>query len=107
MFAAALLLDEVPGAFRPDGETVTVRVVGNALEALDVRDGDHVVVLKGRVPEFGDLVALSVDGGARTLWKVYPEGAHMHLSNGRARWTVPTANVEPMGVVVAVIRRFG
>ena len=80
---------------------------GNALEALDVRDGDRVVVVKGRVPEFGDLAALCVAGGARTLWKVFPEGERMHLSNGRGRWTVPAKNVEAIGVVVAVLRKFG
>ena len=109
---AALLLDEAAGAFAPEGDTITVRVAGSALEALDIRDGDRVVVVKGRTPEFGDLAALRVDGGARTLWKVYPEGDRLHLSNGRAargegRWTVPAQNVEVVGVVVAVLRRFG
>jgi len=104
---AALLLEDAPGAFASDGETFTVRVAGNALEALDVRDGDRVVVVRGRTAEFGDLAALSVDGGARTLWKVHPEGEHVHLSNGRGRWTVPARNVETVGVVVAVLRRLG
>ncbi|MDJ0522348.1 MAG: S24 family peptidase [Planctomycetota bacterium] len=104
---AALLLDEAAGAFAPEGDTITVRVAGNALEALDIRDGDRVVVVKERTPEFGDLAALRVDGGARTLWKVYPEGDRLHLSNGRGRWTAPAKNVEVVGVVVAVLRRFG
>jgi SOS-response transcriptional repressor LexA len=102
---AVLLLDQAPGAFAPDGETLTVRVAGHALEALDVRDGDRVVVAKGRVPEFGDLAALCLAGGARTLWKVYPEGDRLHLSNGRGRWTVLARDVETIGVVVAVLRR--
>ena len=102
---AVLLLDEATGVFAPDGETLTVRVAGHALDALDVRDGDRVVLAKGRVPEFGDLAALSLDGGARTLWKVYPEGDRLHLSNGHGRWTVPAKNVEMIGVVVAVLRR--
>ncbi len=114
--SAALLLDERPGAFTQDGETVTVRVAGNALEALDVRDGDHVVIAKGREPEFGDLAALCIAGGAPTLWKTYPEGespedesggGRLHLSNGRGRWTVPAKNVEVIGVVLAVLRKFG
>ena len=110
--SAALLLGERPGAFTQDGETVTVRVAGNALEALDVRDGDHVVLAKGREPEFGDLAALCVAGGAPTLWKTYPEDdgsgeGRLHLSNGRGRWTVPAKNVEVLGVVVAVLRKFG
>ena len=114
--SAALLLDETRagGGARSaeDGDAFTVRVAGNALEALDVRDGDRVVVVKGRVPEFGDLAALCVAGGARTLWKVYPEGddstgGRLHLSNGRGRWTVPAKNVEAIGVVVAVLRKFG
>jgi SOS-response transcriptional repressor LexA len=109
---AALLIDEAPGAFTPEGETITVRVVGSALEALDVHDGDRVVVVKGRAPEFGDLAALRIAGGALMLWKVYPEGddasgRRLHLSNGRGRWTVPAQNVETVGVIVAVLRRLG
>lgn len=109
---AALLIDEAPGAFTQEGDTVTVRVVGSALEALDIHDGDRVVVVKGREPEFGDLAALHVAGGALTLWKIYPEGAdaedgRLHLSNGRGRWTVPAKNVEAFGVVVALLRRLG
>ena len=114
---AALLIDEAPGVFTPEGQTVTVRVVGSALEALDIHDGDRVVVVKGREPEFGDLAALRIAGGALTLWKIYPEGDRLHLSNGRVagrrvsgrqcRWTVPAKDVETVGVVVAVLRRLG
>jgi len=107
---AALLLNECPG-LPPDGDAapsraVQARVAGNALEGLDVRDGDHVMLLKGRAAEFGDIAALRVDGGATTLWKVHPEGEHVHLSDGRRRWTLPARNVETVGVVVAVLRRF-
>jgi len=127
---AALLLDERPGTIPGRGiaatvrvaataspagvaptstaptSTVRARVAGNALEALDVRNGDHVVLLKGRTPEFGDLAALHVDGGATTLWKVYPEGDHLHVSDGLRRWTLLARDVEAVGVVVAVLRRF-
>jgi SOS-response transcriptional repressor LexA len=97
-------------AFAPGRDTTLARVVGDGLEALDVLDGDHVVLVRRESAEHGDLAAvldaLPEDGGRASLWKVYPEGDRLRLSVGRpgfGRFTGPAPRVD--GVVVAVLRR--
>jgi len=87
-----------------DGLTSITVVPDNALEALDVRAGDHVVVVHGRSVEHGDLALLEEDG-AEAIWKVYPEGTDLILSTGRDRRTVTASAVRVLGVVVGVLRR--
>ena len=92
--------------FDRDGRTRTTVVADDALAALDLRAGDRVVVVHGRAPDHGDL-ALVEEDGAEALWKVYPEGQHLHLSTGEARRTVAASSVRVLGVAVAVMRRLG
>src|SRR6187402_806635 len=104
----------VRAPFAPGRETAFARVQGDALRALDVLDGDHVVLVRRDRAEHGDVAAvLDVNlggAGCATLWKVYPEpadegaeGERLRLSVGRpgfGRVTGPNPRIH--GVVVAV-----
>ncbi len=94
--------------FAPGRDVAFARVEGDALSALDIRDGDHVVLVRRDTAEHGDVAAVLDAEGRATLWKVYPEGGGLRLSLGRpgfGRLTGPDVRVH--GVVVAVLRRFG
>jgi SOS-response transcriptional repressor LexA len=94
--------------FVPGREVAFARVAGDGLDALDVRDGDHVVLLRRESAEHGDVAAVLDGEGRATLWKVYPEGDRLRLSSGRpgeVRRTGPDARVH--GVVVALLRKLG
>ena len=81
------------------------RVVGDGLRALDIRDGDHVLLARREVAEHGDLAAVLDDEERAWLWKVYPAGDRLRLSMGHAgleRSSAPHPRVQ--GVVVAVLR---
>lgn len=102
-----LLAPEVRGRFAPGRETTLARVAGDGLRAFDVRDGDHVVLVRREEAEHGDLAAVLDGEGCAHLWKVYPEGDRLRLSMGHPsleRKSLPGARVQ--GVVVAVLRRF-
>jgi SOS-response transcriptional repressor LexA len=90
--------------FAPDGRTTTATIPDDALEALDIRAGDQVVVVGGRTPEHGDLALIEEDG-AEAVWKVYPEGTDLLLSTGTTRRSVPADSVRVLGVVVGLLRR--
>jgi hypothetical protein len=107
-----LVAAEVRGLFAPGREAVLARVAGDGLAALDVRDGDHVVLVRRERAGHGDLAAVLDAGGHAFLWKVYPESdgpdgpERLRLSLGHPsldRWAEPGARVH--GVVVAVLRR--
>jgi len=103
-----LVASEVQGRFAPGRETTLARVQGDGLRALDVRDGDHVVLARREHAEHGDLAAVLDDAGLAWLWKTYPEGDRLRLSMGHPafdRWSAPGARIQ--GVVVAVLRRLG
>lgn len=93
--------------FSPGRDTGVARVVGDGLRALDVRDGDHVVLARREAAEHGDLAAVLDEEERAWLWKVYPEGDRLRLSMGHPgleRLTAPGPRVQ--GVVVAVLRSF-
>lgn len=102
-----LVAPERAGPFVPGRETALAKVAGRGLEALEIHDGDHVVLVRRDVAEHGDLAAVLDDRGRATLWKVYPERDAMRLSTGRPgadRRVRPPPRIQ--GVVVAVLRRF-
>ena len=89
----------------PGREVGVARVVGDGLRALDVRDGDHVLLARRERAEHGDLAAVLDDRERAWLWKVYPEGDRLRLSMGHPgleRLSAPNPRVQ--GVVVAVLR---
>jgi SOS-response transcriptional repressor LexA len=89
------------------------RVEGDGLRALEIRDGDHVALVRRERAEHGDLAAVldapgSEGNGRATLWKVYAEGDRLRLSVGRpglGRLTGRDPRIH--GVVVAVLRKWG
>src|SRR5262245_41075459 len=101
-----LVTPDRPGPFVPGRETVFARLEGDGLEALELRHGDHVVLVRRDAPEHGDLAAVLDERGEATLWKVFPEPGALRLSNGRPgqeRRVAPAPRIH--GVVVAVLRR--
>jgi SOS-response transcriptional repressor LexA len=101
-----LIAPDRAGPFVPGRETALAKVAGHGLEALEIRDGDHVVLVRRDHAEHGDLAAVLDDRGQATLWKVYPEPDALRLSSGRPgaeRRIRPPPRIQ--GVVVAVLRR--
>lgn len=101
-----LVAPEVEGRFAPGRDTTLARVQGDGLRAFDVRDGDHVVLVRRDHAEHGDLAAVLDEEGRAWLWKTYPEGDRLRLSMGHPgldRYSARGARVQ--GVVVAVLRR--
>jgi hypothetical protein len=90
--------------FDRDGSTAEITLPDDALEALDLRRDDRVIVAYGRTAEHGDLALIEEDG-AEALWKVYPELDELILSTGVDRRTVPASSVRVLGVALAVLRR--
>ncbi len=94
------------GPFLPGRETVIAKVQGDALSALEIHHGDHVVLVRRTQAEHGDIAAVLDERGQATLWKVYPEPDALRLSTGRAgeeRRVSPPPRIH--GVVVALLRR--
>lgn len=86
--------------------TVFARVAGDGLAALEIRDGDHVVLERREHVEHGDVAAVLDARGEATLWKVYPEPDGLRLVTGRPgeeRRLAPAPRIH--GVVVALLRR--
>ena len=95
-----------PADYSPQGTTDTARLLGDGLAALDLRMGDRVVFARGRLPAFGDLAVLREGPEAPlSLWKVYPEGDQLNLSDGVARHAA-AEGTQVEGVVLAVQRGF-
>jgi len=103
-----LVVPERPGPFLAGRETVFAKVEGHGLSALEIHDGDHVVLVRRLEAEHGDIAAVLDERGQATLWKVYPEPGALRLSTGRAgeeRRISPPPRIH--GVVVALLRRSG
>lgn len=101
-----LVAPAVATPFAPGRGISLARVAGDGLRALDVRDGDHVVLAHREAAEHGDIAAVIEGQGPACLWKVYPEAGGLRLSLGHpALEHVAAAGARVQGVVVAVLRR--
>lgn len=101
-----LVTPDRPGPFLPGRETAFARLEGDGLAALELHHGDHVVLVRRDEAEHGDVAAVLDERGEATLWKVFPDGDALRLSNGRPgeeRRVHPAPRIQ--GVVVAVLRR--
>jgi SOS-response transcriptional repressor LexA len=81
-------------------------VEGDGLAALEILDGDHVVLERRDHAEHGDVAAVLDERGQATLWKVYPEVGLLRLTTGRPgeeRRLAPPPRIH--GVVVALLRK--
>jgi SOS-response transcriptional repressor LexA len=101
-----LVAPDREGPFAAGHGTVLAKVSGDGLAALELRDGDHVVLVRREHAEHGDIAAVLDDHGVATLWKVYPEPGALRLATGRPgqeRRIAPPPRIH--GVIVAVLRR--
>lgn len=95
-----------PSPFLAGRDTVFARLAGDGLAALDLHDGDHVVLARRREVEHGDIAAIVDLDGQVTLWKAYPEEGALRLATGRPGHERRLAPPPPIhGVVVAVLRK--
>jgi hypothetical protein len=103
-----------PAPFAPGHGTVFARVAGNGLSALDLLDGDHVLLVRRGQAEHGDLAAVTEADGRACLWKVSPEfedrpggpaRERLRLSLGRGPGRLAESGARVQGVVVAILRR--
>ena len=96
-----------PSRFAAGRGVALAKVQGDGLRALDVRDGDHVVLVRREEAEHGDLAAVIEGDEPASLWKVFPERQSLRLSMGHPAFDHPAApGARVQGVVVAVLRRF-
>ncbi|MFM8980675.1 MAG: S24 family peptidase [Planctomycetia bacterium] len=95
-----------PSPFLAGRDTVFARLAGDGLAALDLHDGDHVVLARRSAVEHGDIAAIVDLDGQVTLWKAYPEEGALRLATGRPGHERRLAPPPPIhGVVVAVLRK--
>ena len=75
-----------------------------------IRDGDFVIVEKGRDPRDGDTVVALLYRREATLKKLYREGEHIRLQPANESFPpilVHASQVEVQGIVIGVMRRYG
>lgn len=94
-----------PSPFAAGRGIALARVRGDGLRALDIRDGDHVVLARRDRAEHGDLAAVLEDDGPACLYKVFAEGEGLRLSMGHPAFDRPShPGARVQGVVLGVLR---
>ncbi len=91
---------------RPDSSFL-LQVTGDSMIEEGIKDGDLVVVEKGREPRNGDIVIAEVDG-KWTLKYFRREGADVILEAANPRYPLIRAKTELRvgGIVAAMIRKY-
>jgi len=91
---------------RPESSFL-LRVTGDSMQGEGIREGDLVVVERGRTPVNGDIVIAEVDG-EWTMKYFRREGGKVFLEAGKPRYPPFEARRELRigGVVTAVIRKY-
>lgn len=96
---------ERPSPFAAGRGIALARVEGDGLRALDIRDGDHVVLARREQAEHGDLAAILEGDGPACLWKVFPAETGLRLSMGHPAFDRPSRpGARVQGVVLGVLR---
>jgi len=92
---------------RPEASFI-LRVTGDSMVGEGIREGDLVIVERGRTPVNGDIVIAEVDG-EWTMKFFRKEGERVFLEAANPRYPVIEAREELRvgGVVTAVIRKYG
>lgn len=92
---------------RPE-QTYLVKVTGDSMIDAGIREGDLVIVERGRAPKDGNIVIAQVDG--EWTMKTYEKsGGRVRLVAANKKYPpiVPRRELVVGGVVTAVIRRYG
>ncbi len=91
---------------RPDSSFL-LQVTGDSMIEEGIKEGDLVIIEKGRDPKNGDIVVAEVDG-EWTLKYFRREGKEVVLEAANARYPIIRARMELRvgGVVSAVVRKY-
>lgn len=90
----------------PD-QSYLIKVTGDSMVEAGIREGDLVIVERGRAPQDGDIVIAQVDG--EWTMKYYEKrGAKVRLVPANRKYPpiVPKREMSVGGVVTAVIRKY-
>ena len=75
--------------------------------SVSVVEGDYVVVKKQKTCKNGDIAVALVDGDEATLKRFYKDGNRIRLEPANSKMKpIYSTNVQVMGVVVGVIRKY-
>jgi len=84
-----------------------LKVTGNSMIEAQIADGDFVVVRKQKTCRDGEIVVARVEGEDATLKRFYKEPNRVRLEPANSTMQpIYSANVEIVGVVTGVIRRY-
>jgi repressor LexA len=85
-----------------------LEVRGQSMIEDHIQDGDFVVIKKQQTARDGQIVVAAVDGGEATLKRLYREkGGKFRLVPANSTMKpIVTKNVEVIGVLVGVVRKF-
>jgi repressor LexA len=82
-------------------------VTGDSMIEAQIADGDFVVIRRQKTCRDGDIVVALVDGEDATLKRYYREPNRVRLQPANSTMQpIYSNNVEVLGVLVAVIRRY-
>lgn len=84
-----------------------LKVTGNSMIEAQIADGDYVVVKKQKTCRDGEIVVALVNGEEATLKRFYKEPHRVRLEPANSSMQpIYSTNVEVLGVVAGVIRRY-
>jgi len=91
---------------RPDSSFL-LKVSGDSMEGEGIKEGDLVIVERGREPKNGDIILAEVDG-AWTMKYFRKKGKEVVLEAANPRYPLirPRAELKVGGVITAVIRKY-
>ena len=91
---------------RPDASFL-LKVSGDSMEGEGIKEGDLVIVERGRDPKNGDIILAEVDG-AWTMKYFRKKGRDVVLEAANSRYPAirPRSELKVGGVVTAVIRKY-
>ena len=84
-----------------------LRVKGDSMIDDQIAEGDFVVVRKQKTCKNGEIAVALVDGDEATLKRFFKEGRRIRLEPANSKMKpIYSNNVQVMGVVVGVIRKY-
>jgi len=84
-----------------------LKVKGDSMIDDQIAEGDYVIVRKQKNCKNGEIVVALVDNEEATLKRLYKEGNRVRLEPANSKMKpIYSTNVQVLGVVVGVIRKF-